>query len=814
MIGAPLRQRVGASCVSCTVSIVIAHTLPSMHSNLGPMRHHVLCTVGRTKVLPGGTCGGSTHVINSILNGCRPRNSATICSSTIHVTRSFSVHCPLMSNRNGFNSVSNSSTTTVHCARVHVTGVALRVLHSVSGSAISFVPGCSNSLARPLILPSHVPGLLIGNSCNVTMNVTAGIPPRGLTRIISKLYTVVSGPRVAVSRLVGCVGKPSFPATTVVRKRGNVRSACHANHNSVAIHTEMSVRRVRHKGGHVVIARLPCRIGGTHLIRVVTSLSHRGIVSNVATLHSRSSQDNVHVIVRLHSSIGPRVVLGGLCGRARVRIGFNSVVLTLISKRPHVLGLGRVLCCCLGRRRRIVAEEDHCRLRGTRTGTRVLRNLLVTLSRVSRIVHAVHRSQASRITGATLVSGFNLSRGRTITVLSVHLHHLANLRESGVRTSCGSIRRAVTCLHSLLSDERGVVKMIGTRLASRGGGFKSGHHARVTTTLNSVSIASLVPSGPVAVALAGRGCVGHVSSSSLHARGGNNHNMDKLGVGSKSCIHGVLAASARSQVLFFAGGNGICVGATCSVPRSDHATEKDTVVGFVASLNTSRRIARLLSLSVSRRKAGCLLVIAGCNCVGGATLRRCGGVGGGNLVTVHLGSRSHLMTILPIGNGRRVVVKAEGNVTVHFSVSSSGMQPLDHSTSNIRNVHLGRKSSIMNMIITTRGSVFAVSTSKGTGEGTTSTCHLRNEGKRKAVGFGGNCRMITLITTSSESRLINVSRRKVAVHVPTSRVSDGGTGKKRNIVLRHLRRKSQVTSVSIISRPRRSRRGSWLGWGK
>ncbi len=80
-----IRSRVGRTCVSCSVSIVISHTLPSIHSKFGPIRHHMLCNVhgcaGR------GPCGGSTHVINSIVNRCRPRNSSSVCVALIHVTR-------------------------------------------------------------------------------------------------------------------------------------------------------------------------------------------------------------------------------------------------------------------------------------------------------------------------------------------------------------------------------------------------------------------------------------------------------------------------------------------------------------------------------------------------------------------------------------------------------------------------------------------------------------------------------------------------------------------------------------------------------
>ncbi len=88
VLGIGVRARVHGSCVSCSVSMVMSHTLPSIHSNFGPIRHHVLCNVGRLKGVRSGPCGGYTHVIKRILNGCRPRKSSSICKTLIHVTRS------------------------------------------------------------------------------------------------------------------------------------------------------------------------------------------------------------------------------------------------------------------------------------------------------------------------------------------------------------------------------------------------------------------------------------------------------------------------------------------------------------------------------------------------------------------------------------------------------------------------------------------------------------------------------------------------------------------------------------------------------
>lgn len=681
-----------------------------------------------------------------------------------------------MSKRKGFNSISNSNTTTVHCARTHLDGVSVRVATSVGGGAMSFVPGFSRARGRPAMLPSEFPGLLMGKASNVTMNVTAGVPPRGLHRIVSTIIRVVSsrvtsGRRAAVRRVLRVIGKPSFPANTRVLNAEKVRRTCEAKHNGVEIHTIAGVRPVRGKGGEVVIARLPCVMGGTHLVRGVTRLMESGGVSKVASLDSRSGHRNVEVYVRLHHSIGPGMVLGRLCGRARLRSAFNIVVLTLISGRPGIVGLLRVLRCCLHRRRSIIAEEARCSLGGTRRETRVLRKLLVTLSGVSRIVHVVHNSGGIRRTGTRLVGHFKLDSIRTRTVMSVHLHTLANLRHRGVRTRCTRLVGGVRRCGTVLTSGGLLLNIVGGRVLMVTRGCNSSEEAGVKFSRFSVSVRSLVPHRGIMVAVAGLKCVGEVSVSAFGDRGHNNGNVGKVRALRSSCVQRLFVAADRRCVVFFAGANHICELGTCRVPRTKEATHKATVVGLLR-LVPRRGVATVVPLHRCRRN-GCLFVTARGNLIGGAPVRSCTGIEGAKLTTVMLHRSSGLVRIGVASGARSVFLIAGCNVYVHFGRAS--MHSANHISVNMHNVGLASGSIIVNVRVRDRnGSVLVMSRHNVNGHASVSRFAHRGHNNGN-IGYCGVARgakgIIKVGTMSRSDRVVVVGARKVVVHVGYSSVS-------------------------------------------
>lgn len=640
VVSISLRGRVEGDFLSCSVDIVISHTLPSIESNLGPIREEVLCAVGRVNLSPSGPCRGYTSAMNRILNSCRPRNSTSICSTVIHLTRSFSVECVLISNRNGFNSISNSPPTTCHCARTEVDGVSLRVLASVRGGAISFVSGCSSHLGRPAILPDHFPGLLMGNSDNVTINVTARVPPRGLNRAVSTIYALVSGPSTRLTRVVRYVPKPSFPANNVVVNEDNVHTTCTANHKGVAMETGARVVRTGGNECGVVIARLPCGIGGTELVRGVTSLMGSGEVRNVSGVRSRSSHGNVRVRVSVGESTSPRVILGRLFSCARLRAAFNTVVLSVISNRPGVLSLGRVLRYCVRFRTRIVHHHASFSLGGTHSETRVLRNLGVTLSFVSRMVGVVEGDGSATDTGTNLVRHFNLSSVRTRTVIRVHLNRLAGVRRAGVRSRVTTLRTGVRRCLRVLTDRPERLRVMGRRVVRVHGGCTSPEEARVYTIDNRISVRSLVPRRRYILALARFKCMGHLSTSACGVRHEKNHNMSNVSHHRRSVTTRVFIVGSRSCILFFASGNEICHLGYCRIPRKDHRSGNIGVTGLVP-VSPSRGMASVVEIPRFSRR-GCLIVIAHRNVVGHVRLGTCGASEGNNLVTLRLGRNSRL----------------------------------------------------------------------------------------------------------------------------------------------------------------------------
>ncbi len=449
--------------------------------------------------------------------------------------------------------MSNSDTTTVHCARTHLRLHNRTVVRSLSGSAISVAGGFSSALGRPAMVPAGVPGLLIGNTDNVTMNVTAGVPARGLDRIVSTYITCVRGGSVSVSNLVRCIGTPSFPAKNFVCNVRNIHSTCRANHNHIVVHTHTRVRPNRGRSG-VIIARVPCNIGGTRLVGRVTSLIGRGGVRKVDGTGSRSSHRNVHVIVSIGHSTGTGIILGGLFGVAPLRADFDIGYVTLIGKHPELLALGSYVSGFISRHRSMIVHHAHCSLHGTRRHTRVLRKLVVTDSGVSRIIRVVHDTRGPRTTVRKLVRHFSLSRVRTGTVIRVHLHRLAGLVRRRLHGRCSRLLGRVRCFGRVLGSSGLYVRIVGSRLVKIGRRFNSRHHSRVMCSDRRFGPRSFCTSSRVIVAVDRVKCVGHAPLTRFHTRTQNKMNDGKSDAHSASFIRCVCPTAVRGAVLFFARG--------------------------------------------------------------------------------------------------------------------------------------------------------------------------------------------------------------------------------------------------------------------
>ncbi len=616
---------------------------------------------------------------------------------------------------------------------------------------------------------------MIGNNGNVTINVTAGVPARGLKRIVSNYYTCVSGPSVSASKLVGCVPTPSFPAKTCVCNLRNIESTCRANHNEVIVHTGIRVRANRARSG-VIIARVPCNIGGRRLVRCVTRLIGRNGLRNVAGTGSRAKQRKVEVIVSIQHSTGTGIVLGGLFGVATLRDSFSIGSVTLIGNHPELLGLERYVGCFIRRHRRIAVQQAGCSGGGTRRETRLLRTLVATYSGVSRIIRLVHTDHAPRRTVAELVSHFTFSRIRTGCIISVHLSRLANLSVRRLRGRCSSLVTLVTRLRTVLSSPRVYGRIVGSRLLRIGRGCNSTQEAEVVPSRRRFGTRSFCPGGPIIVAVDRLNCIGHAPLDRCHRRLHNNIKTGTIGRESDSFTRLVFPTAVRRALVLFAGGNLYFKLGYCRLPRKDGSFGNQTVRG-VLGVSASSGIRCILHLhpkifsSSSFLDSRCIYFSAGANVIGGALLTGCIGLHTGKLETVGLSRDSRLISMQLAGKRGRLVVTAHCNFTTQFR--RDGVHPVNHATTKIVNVHLRNRSSTLIKVVIIGGprqrSIVIIDRGNCNGHSPIRSCSLHighNNGNIVAVGVARHAKyLITVGGIASTSSLVVVGGDNVTVHL-------------------------------------------------
>lgn len=670
---------VGGSCVSCTVDIVVTETLPSIHSNLGPIRHHALCSVCRLNVHCSGPCHGDTHVIKSAVNGCRPRKSDSVCSSLMMVTRSFGGKRILISKRNGFKSVRKSKTTTVHCARTHLAGFARRMyLISLSGGIVSFNPGFSRARGRPLILPVHIPGLLVGNTRKVTINVTADVPARGLYRIISTIGTCVGGSGVAAGRLVGCVGKPSFPAKKVIIGGSSLPTVCRDKRKGVGLHKGIRIRSLGNNGGRLIVARVPCAVVKTKVkgfLGSIYGLIRSGGAASVISVSGRSSGRKVHVIVRLGHNTSIRGLGGVLCGGAHLRSAFNMGVLTITGNEPRALDLGRVVRRRISFRFRLTAEGCAALLNGRQRGDRIRRNLVGTYSIVSLVVRVLQKDGSMGSThtylmgnrargvgfGSTVSGGvttvLHFARHRTATVLRVHLCHLVNLRVRTLRGRRRGALRGVTHCRSVLGGCSSVTNIVVRRLSDCGGRFKEGHHAIIRGTRRTIFRRGGVRRRRIIFLVSHFNCTGAISAK-ICREGGRTTS------GRGGCVIRYVGVKG---LYLFASRNGVRRIGILSLPRKGFESGKVPVSGMDGCSDDRRRVIVVYRRRRLHRSG--LLFTATRKVVGHIRKDRFR-MSGHAVTTAGLRRRSELITIGIIARCRGIILRAGGKCFLEFLSTS------------------------------------------------------------------------------------------------------------------------------------------------
>ncbi len=325
------------SYLSYAMSVIASRALPDVRDGLKPVQRRILYAMREMGMDPSKQHRKCAGVIGEVLKSFHPHGDSSVYDALVRMAQDFTLRYPLIDGHGNFGSIDPDPPAAYRYTEARLARAALDMLADIDKNTVGFVPNFDGQTEEPVVLPAKLPQLLVNGSSGIAVGMATNIPPHNVTEICNAVAYLIgnmtSGATPTTDEidnaLCDIVHGPDFPTGGVLHGREAIRQAYKTGRGSVALRGKAEI--VEDKGRvRIVISEVPFQVSVNRILEAITDAYQEKRITGITALHNESNRKGMRIVVELHRSATPQVVLNQLYKQTPLQSSFAFNMLALV----------------------------------------------------------------------------------------------------------------------------------------------------------------------------------------------------------------------------------------------------------------------------------------------------------------------------------------------------------------------------------------------------------------------------------------------------------------------------------------------------
>jgi DNA gyrase subunit A len=490
------------SYLSYAMSVIASRALPDVRDGLKPVQRRILYAMREMGLDPSKQHRKCAGVIGEVLKSFHPHGDSSVYDALVRMAQDFTLRYPLVDGHGNFGSIDPDPPAAYRYTEARLARAALDMLADIDKNTVPFVPNFDNQTEEPVVLPGRLPQLLVNGSSGIAVGMATNIPPHNVAEICDAVaYLIdnqVKGKNLAVAdvdeALCDIVHGPDFPTGGVLHGREAIRQAYKTGRGSVAVRGKAEIAEDKGRF-RIVISEVPFQVSVNRILESITEAYQEKRITGITALHNESNRKGMRIVVELHRSATPQVVLNQLYKQTPLQSSFAFNMLALVPVQrgekmehttgastplePRVLALREMLEYFIAHRQDVVRKRTIYDLNKAEERAHLLLGFLVALDNIDRVITIIRDSDTvdtartrlveepftlsaafRRMAGAALAKDFRLSSLQAAAIVDMRLRTLVGLERQKIEDEYEGLLVTIDDLRDLLAKPARILAVV------------------------------------------------------------------------------------------------------------------------------------------------------------------------------------------------------------------------------------------------------------------------------------------------------------------------------------------------------------------
>ena len=531
--------------------IIQDRAIPDARDGLKPVQRRILYSMHKEKNTYDRGYRKSAKTVGDVIGNYHPHGDTSIYDAMVRMSQPWKTRLPYIDMHGNNGSIDGDSPAAYRYTEARLSKISNEMLRDIDKDTVEFAPNFDYTTVEPTVLPARFPALLVYGAQGISAGYATNIPPHNLGEVIDATIHRIDNPNCQLDTLMKYVKGPDFPTGGIVEGLDGIREAYETGRGRIIVKSRYNIEETKN-GPQIVITEIPFEVNKAQLVKRIDDIRIDKKVEGINEVRDESAAD-VRIVIELKKNANSELIINYLLKNTDMQISYNFNVVSIVNRRPKLLGLREALDAFIAHQKEVVRRRTEFDLAHAKARYHIVEGLIKCISILDEVIRVIRASKNKQDAKENLVKEFAFTEEQAEAIVTLQLYRLTNTDVVALENEKDNLEKIINGLTAILGSEEVLKSVMKKDLRAVRDEYPTPRLTDIKEEITEIKIdeADMIPKEDVVVAITKDGYIKRTSFRSY-----KSSDPDDITLKENDYLIGLFEMNTTDTILVFtSGGN-------------------------------------------------------------------------------------------------------------------------------------------------------------------------------------------------------------------------------------------------------------------
>lgn len=431
--------------------IIQDRAIPDARDGLKPVQRRILYSMYKEKNTYDHGYRKSAKTVGDVIGNYHPHGDSSIYDAMVRMSQPWKTRLPYIDMHGNNGSIDGDSPAAYRYTEARLSKISNEMVKDIDKNTVEFAPNFDDTTVEPTVLPAKFPALLVYGAQGISAGYATNIPPHNLGEVIDATIYRIDHPECSLEDLMQYVKGPDFPTGAIVEGIGGIKDAYTTGRGKINIKSKYTFEEEKGKLS-LVITEIPFETNKALLVKKIDDIRIDKKIDGIVEVRDESAAD-IRIVIDLKKTANKDLIVNYLLKNTDMQISYNFNMVSIVNRRPKLLGLAASLDAFIAHQRDVVKRRTEFDLAHAKARYHIVEGLIKCISILDEVIKVIRASKNKQDAKDNLVKEFEFTPEQAEAIVVLQLYRLTNTDVVALENEKASLEKIIAGLTSILGSE-------------------------------------------------------------------------------------------------------------------------------------------------------------------------------------------------------------------------------------------------------------------------------------------------------------------------------------------------------------------------